>query len=250
MEDIILKELECPICLGYMTPPIHLCQKGHNICTSCKPKPGTCPVCSGSSLTARNIVLEKLADKVEYPCKFRKSGCQERLRLNLISAHQASCLYATANCPFSVSSSFNCSWKGIRMQMLEHFKDKHKQKLFMYYIVDSRFLDVQAGKEYSIVICTEGEIFFGHFEITDENFYAALVCLGNDETKKDFKWEVTFSKTDSFERITVCSQVPRIGQNLNAIYNKANYLKFHYSTISRILDVENNLDFIIEVSKI
>jgi hypothetical protein len=48
----------------------------------------------------------------------------------------------------------------------------------------------------------------------------------------------------------VCSQVPRIGKNLNVIYNKENYLKFHYSTISRILDVENNLNFTIEVSKI
>jgi len=41
----VLEQLECPVCMQYMLPPIALCSNGHNICSSCKPKIQNCPTC-------------------------------------------------------------------------------------------------------------------------------------------------------------------------------------------------------------
>ena len=60
----LLPELECPVCLEYMLPPITMCENGHNICSTCKPKLLKCPTCSGAVMNVRNKSLENLAKKV------------------------------------------------------------------------------------------------------------------------------------------------------------------------------------------
>ncbi|KAJ4451994.1 hypothetical protein ANN_03478 [Periplaneta americana] len=40
----ILRELECPVCYEYMEPPISICQSGHAICVTCRPRMRKCPV--------------------------------------------------------------------------------------------------------------------------------------------------------------------------------------------------------------
>ena len=34
VEQIVLRQLECPVCMEYMRPPITLCANGHNICNT------------------------------------------------------------------------------------------------------------------------------------------------------------------------------------------------------------------------
>lgn len=114
--------------------------------------------------------------------------------------------------------------------------------------VHSRLLDVRTGKEYSIAMHALGEIFYGQFEVTDDNFYVALMCLGKKKRESNFKWEVSFSKTDSIDRFTVCSPL-NMFDNMGDIYDSKNYVKLHYSFINRFLDEEQNLNFVVEVSK-
>jgi hypothetical protein len=120
--------------------------------------------------------------------------------------------------------------------------------LFMTDTVHSRLLNVNTGKEYPIVIHSMGEIFYGQFEITDDNFYVSLMCLGKKGGDSNFKWEMSFSKEDSLERITICSPAYML-DSMNAIYDSKNYVKLHYSLIKRLLDEKNNLNFVVEVSK-
>lgn len=120
--------------------------------------------------------------------------------------------------------------------------------IFITSTVQSKLLDVKTDKEYSVAICALGEIFYGQFEIANDNFYVALMCLGKKERESNFKWEVSFSKTDSFERITVCSSV-HVLDNMDGIYDSGNYIKLHYSFIKRFLDEKHDLNFAVEVSK-
>ena len=67
----LLGELECPVCMEYMLPPITFCLNGHNICNNCKPMLTNCPTCRQPFVNIRNVALEKLARQMKYPCTFR-----------------------------------------------------------------------------------------------------------------------------------------------------------------------------------
>ncbi|KAG5869055.1 hypothetical protein JTB14_032241 [Gonioctena quinquepunctata] len=57
--ESLLTELECPICMEYMKPPIWMCSMGHSICNSCKPNVMKCPTCQVGLKRNRNFALEK-----------------------------------------------------------------------------------------------------------------------------------------------------------------------------------------------
>ncbi|XP_069680164.1 uncharacterized protein [Periplaneta americana] len=61
IENILLVELNCPVCMENMHPPIYLCVNGHSICHTCKPGLDSCPTCRGSLLNIRNKALENIA---------------------------------------------------------------------------------------------------------------------------------------------------------------------------------------------
>ena len=64
MEEVTQAELECPVCLETMIPPITLCVAGHNVCSNCKKRVPSCPMCK-SSFCGRNRALEEIAKKFQ-----------------------------------------------------------------------------------------------------------------------------------------------------------------------------------------
>lgn len=64
--------LECPICKGYMSPPIYQCLGGHTFCANCKTKNETCSTCKEKIENTRNYSLEELSKKVELPSDEKK----------------------------------------------------------------------------------------------------------------------------------------------------------------------------------
>lgn len=95
----LLSELECPVCMEYMMPPIVFCVNGHNICPSCKPKLAQCPTCRQPFVNIRNVALEKMARQIEYPCVYWRSGCTEKVTLDLKTKHENVCPYNQYSCP-------------------------------------------------------------------------------------------------------------------------------------------------------
>jgi len=61
----VKEELECPVCLELMYPPIKIfqCGQGHALCGRCRPKCRNCPTCRGP-IIGRATVLEKLAQSL------------------------------------------------------------------------------------------------------------------------------------------------------------------------------------------
>merc|ERR1712223_2349053 len=62
---ILCQELECPVCLTEMVPPVKIwtCKSGHLLCQSCKRNPNIrqkCPTCRGE-IIGRATSLEKIA---------------------------------------------------------------------------------------------------------------------------------------------------------------------------------------------
>jgi len=62
-----VSELECPVCLEEMKPPIKIwqCMDGHPVCDTCRRRPQVtaCPVCR-QDIVGRNILAEKIAASI------------------------------------------------------------------------------------------------------------------------------------------------------------------------------------------
>jgi len=61
----VKEQLECPVCLELMYPPLKIfqCSQGHALCGKCRPKCKNCPTCRGP-IIGRATVLEHLAQSL------------------------------------------------------------------------------------------------------------------------------------------------------------------------------------------
>ncbi len=113
----VLSAFECPVCLEYMLPPYLQCQSGHLVCGNCRPKLTCCPTCRGPvrefslfflhltnngvsftfavwiTASVRNLVLEKIANTVMFPCKYSSTGCPLTLVHTDKVDHEETCEY-------------------------------------------------------------------------------------------------------------------------------------------------------------
>merc|ERR1712203_707816 len=69
-EFVVCKELECPVCLTEMLPPIRIwqCSNGHALCQRCKRNPNInrkCPTCR-QQIMGRATTIEKIAASLHY----------------------------------------------------------------------------------------------------------------------------------------------------------------------------------------
>ncbi|KAI4963232.1 hypothetical protein ZWY2020_016941 [Hordeum vulgare] len=60
-------------------PPIHQCQNGHTLCSTCKAGAVRCPTYGKELGDIRCLALEKVAESLELPCKYYSLGCQTTL---------------------------------------------------------------------------------------------------------------------------------------------------------------------------
>jgi len=121
------KDLECPVCLvAFLDPPIYVCENQHGLCSTCRTKlkdeGKPCPVCNGKLTDKRNLMMEKLLDKLpktkcSFPeCSFKRSDPQAVLD------HQEDCSHRKATCG-------TCN-ESVAMSILnQHLETRHNCKL-------------------------------------------------------------------------------------------------------------------------
>lgn len=92
----LLRLLECPVCLEWMEPPMSQCRRGHLVCSRCRARLASCPVCRTAFSSVRNRAMEGVADMLRYPCRH---GCGREVRLRRRAPHEASCGARRYHCP-------------------------------------------------------------------------------------------------------------------------------------------------------
>uniref|UniRef100_A0ACD5ZNJ8 Uncharacterized protein n=1 Tax=Avena sativa TaxID=4498 RepID=A0ACD5ZNJ8_AVESA len=116
--------LECPVCTNSMYPPIHQCQNGHTICSTCKTRVhNRCPTCRQELGDIRCLALEKVAESLELPCKYYSLGCPEIFPYYSKLKHESQCNFRPYNCPYAGSE---CSVVGDIPFLVTHLRDDHK----------------------------------------------------------------------------------------------------------------------------
>ena len=198
VEQSLLNQLECRVCMEYMRPPITLCVNGHNICNICKQKVPHCPICRQQFLNTRNVALEEMATEVKYPCAYRNYGCKKIYKLELINGHQEKCQYSPHPCPVKKLNLGNCTWLRITSKINSHLKQVHND-VCMYSPVRNIFRILNSGPlqisgvtpatKHCKFIFAHNVVFYSHSDIKNGIFYSVLQYIGpaTDAAKYEYK---------------------------------------------------------------
>jgi len=247
-EQSLMNRLECPKCLQYMRPPIHLCGKRHKICNNCRQGYTKCPTCSSHFVSFRNLALEDLARQVMYPCKYRSKGCTENFNHDKIAGHEATCQYIPQTCPVPKLTFGYCSWTGSYSDIKGHLKEDHVEECCEYVEADFKFLyKLTVGMKCFRFIFPYNEVFFSLFQEENNIFYAVLLYVGPAENAAKYKYRVEFVNKDNTAEVTVVHLTGRSGEYLEDVRRSGACGKLLYDVVSSLKDEEGNVKLKLEI---
>ncbi|XP_073306982.1 E3 ubiquitin-protein ligase SINAT3-like [Primulina huaijiensis] len=255
--------LECPVCTSSMYPPIHQCQNGHTLCSTCKAKVhNKCPTCRHELGDIRCLALEKLAESLELPCKHGSLGCPEIFPYYGKSKHEAICNFRPYSCPYAGSK---CSVVGDTQSLVTHLRDDHKVDMhsgstFNHRYVKSNPRDEENATWMLTVFHCFGRYFCLHFEafqIGIAPVYMAFVRFMGDETEgrsyryslevggngRKLMWEGTpRSIRDSHRKVRDCHDGLIIQRNMALSFSGGDKKELRLRVTGRIWKEQSNPD--------
>ena len=254
VEQILLSQLECPVCMEYMRPPITLCVNGHNICNICKQRVQNCPTCRQQLLNTRNVALEKVATEMNYPCVYRNYGCREIYKLDLICGHQEKCQYIPQACPINKLNLGTCTWSGISSKMNAHLTQAHDDICMVYgvgnfcnYCGPFPLISVTPATKHSKLIFAHNELFFSSSEIQNGIFYSVLQCIGPADNAVKYRYKLEFFNKERKESLAVTLLVRSLDEDLSEVRNSGNCVKLYPEEFNRFANERNELAFRMEI---
>ncbi|KAG9132974.1 hypothetical protein Leryth_015361 [Lithospermum erythrorhizon] len=189
--------LQCPVCSTSMRPPIHQCVNGHTICTNCNAGvQKRCPRCQSELGDIRCLVLEKMAESMQLPCKYQSIGCPDIFSYYNKPKHEQHCHFRPYSCPFPGSK---CSVSGDIATLVDHLKDDHQVDLhdgctFNHRYVKSDHNEVDNATWMITVFNCFGRQFCLHFEAFQLGaslvYMAFLRFMGEDTEARKFRYSL------------------------------------------------------------
>jgi len=243
LDEALLKDLECPVCMEYMVPPIKLCTNGHNICNRCRQTVQFCPTCRTKFSEVRCLALENIARRQKYPCLNKEGGCLELLSIENIAEHQALCVYGKIKCPFKIKCY--CSWNGFKIDLKEHAKTAHPECFFE----DSILLSSLFSDRILTVLSCFGELFVHYKRIQDGRLYCAVQLIGTSSEASKYKCEFTLRAANGIEQISKTFLVQGYSEDSERSFNSTKCLCLDEVTVSNFL-VGNKLNLTVTLSTV
>lgn len=112
MMSKVSKELECPVCMEIVVPPVRQCVNGHVTCSACAETLANCSLCNQPILENNPTFINNLLAALPRPCKYsdkckefcvtgdehenycgfreilcRNSGCIDKVQVNKLKCH-------------------------------------------------------------------------------------------------------------------------------------------------------------------
>lgn len=189
--------LECPVCMNLMYPPIYQCPNGHTLCSSCKTKlENLCPTCRHELGDIRCLVLEKVAESLELPCRFQLLGCRGIFPYYSKLKHEKNCKHRPYACPYAGA---DCSFTGDIPRLVMHLRDDHNVDMhdgctFNHRYVKSNPRDVENATWMLTIFNCFGRQFCLHFEAflleMAPVYMAFLRFMGNEDEARQFSYSL------------------------------------------------------------
>jgi len=233
LDEALLKDLECPVCIEYMVPPIWLCTNGHNICSKCRQSVQCCPTCRAEFSEIRNFALENIARRQKYPCVNRQSGCLELFSIEDIAEHQAGSVYGKIKCPLHLLN--RCSWSGLKNDLKEHAKAAHPK----HFAESTKFTCPHMLNSLLITSCI-GEIFTCYAQKRDGRYYDAVQLIGTSSEASKYKCEFTLLAANGIEQISKTFLVQGYSEDFETTFKSGKCLNLDEETVKHFV-VDNEL---------
>jgi hypothetical protein len=238
----LLKELECPVCMEYMVPPIKLCTNGHNICSKCRESVTWCPICRAELLDIRNVALENIARSQKYACANRKRGCVGLLSIEHIAEHQAVCVYGDIKCPLHITGT--CAWNGLKSDLIKHAKTAHPK-----YLIELSTLNSPKVSEILGILSCFGDLFTYYQRMKDGVLYGAVQLIGTSSEASNYKCEYILRAANGIEQISNTFLARSSTEDWETSFNSGKCLRLDAVTAKNFI-VENKFQLTVKVSRV
>jgi E3 ubiquitin-protein ligase SIAH1 len=242
LDEDLLEELECPVCMECMVPPIKLCTNGHNICNKCRDSVKCCPTCRAEFTEIRSVALENIARRLKYPCANRKSGCLELFSFQHIAEHHAVCVYAEIRCPFHMTE--DCTWNGLKSDFKEHAKTKHPKNFHEGSVLYSVNLS-----DVVVILSCFGNIFAFCRKMKDGRLCCAVQLIGTSSEASNYKCEFMLRAENGIEQISKTFLVRSCTKHFGAGFNSGKCLNLPEETVRKFI-VQNEVSLTITLSRV
>ncbi|XP_067012025.2 E3 ubiquitin-protein ligase SIAH1B [Anabrus simplex] len=209
--------------MDYMTPPIGLCCNGHNTCQKCRPQMNCCPICRQEFIETRNLAMETIARELQYPCRNRAAGCDEKYPMDLINAHQAVCPRRMYNC--MLGGMDKCEWKGRRHEILTHARQDHSAHVWLQDEFSLVYTEFEQSADADLIEAL-GELFVLHrrYDVEKERLYAMVQYLGPTENATLFKYEFEFVELGELRSVLFRNVVHQDTSDADEVFESGNCL--------------------------
>jgi len=242
LDEDLLKDLECPVCMEYMVPPIWLCTNGHNICSKCRQSVQCCPTCRAEFSEIRNFALENIAKRQKYPCVNRQRGCLELFSIEDIAKRHAGCVYGKIKCPLHLAKM--CSWNGLKNDLKEHAKAAHPK----YFGESTEFSSPHMSNSLLIISCF-GELFTYRKQKRVGRHYCAIQLIGTSSEASKYKYEFTLRAANGIEQISNTFLVQGYSEDFETIFKSGKCLNLDEGTVKHFV-VDNELKLSGKLSRV
>lgn len=248
--EFLVSLLECPVCFGYMMPPIMQCSRGHLICNQCRNKLNVCPVCRVPLSNIRNLAMEKVGSKLIFPCKHACYGCRARLSYSDKKAHEEDCEYRPYFCPYPDEK---CVWQGALKDVYKHFVSTHQNVITMEG-TDIIFLATNVNQvgalDWTMIQSCHGRHFLLSLEKVQlgegcQQYFAACRMIGTMRDAADFDYLISLETNN---RTLKWKSKPRSIRESFVTYTNADFLVLNKSTVE-LFSEDGNLALNIVIKK-
>ncbi|SPP87511.1 probable E3 ubiquitin-protein ligase sinah [Drosophila guanche] len=231
--DFYLSLLECPVCFGYIMPPIMQCSRGHLICSGCRHKLTLCPVCRVPMSNIRNIAMENVASKLFFPCKHSHCGCKLILTYSEKKRHEDDCEYRPFFCPYPDEK---CEWEGPLEDVFGHLIARHENVITMEghdIIFLATNVDLEGALDWTMVQSCHGRQFLLSLEKIHlgegcQQFFAACRMIGTMRDAAEFDYSILL---ESNNRTLRWQSKPRSIRESFVTFTNADFLVLNKSTV-------------------
>lgn len=196
----LVSVFECPVCLDPVMPPIAQCVNGHLLCFPCRNKITACPLCRGRISNVRALAMEKVADKLPYPCKYSDHGCTAQPILLEKQDHEKTCDFRPCPC---VCTADACEWTGLPRDMVTHIRGAHESLPIVrgekaeFFVHDGK---IPRSYERSTVQSCFGQHFvivLAMLQVRGFNLFQALVLIVNTPKEaRNFSYQLEMKEGD------------------------------------------------------
>ncbi|XP_043647089.1 probable E3 ubiquitin-protein ligase sinah [Drosophila teissieri] len=250
-DDFLISLLECPVCFGYMMPPIMQCARGHLICSSCRSKVNLCPVCRVSMTNIRSLAMEKVASKLVFPCKHSHFGCRARLSYAEKSNHEEDCDWRPYFCPYPDDK---CSWQGSLKDVYQHLMSSHENVITMEgndIIFLATNVNLEGALDWTMVQSCHGRHFLLSLEKIHlgegcQQYFTACRMIGTMRDAAEFVYNISL---EAHNRTLRWQSKPRSIRESFASFTNADFLVLNKSTVE-LFSEDGNLALNVVIKKV